>query len=54
MLHDVALPLVDKYPRDAWEMVYGYDQQRAMSARAGKAIIGAVRQAQQSEARPLS
>jgi hypothetical protein len=49
MLHDVALPLVKKYPSDAWEMVYGYDQQRAMSARAGKAVARAVRGAQKPQ-----
>lgn len=48
MLHDVALPLVDRYPRDAWEMVLGYDQQRAMSARAGRAVVCAVREAEPS------
>jgi hypothetical protein len=45
MLNDVALPLVDKYPDDAWEMVLGYDQQRLLSARAGAAVACAVRQA---------
>jgi hypothetical protein len=37
MLHDVALPLAQRYPRDAWELLLGYDQQRRMSARAGAA-----------------
>ncbi|WP_234709985.1 iron-containing redox enzyme family protein, partial [Kamptonema formosum] len=26
MLDDVALPLAEKYPQDAWELVLGYDQ----------------------------
>lgn len=45
MLDDVALPLVDQYANDAWELVFGYDQQRRMSARAGTAIAQAVRAA---------
>ena len=35
MLNDVALPLIERYPTDAWEIVLGYDQQRYISARAG-------------------
>jgi hypothetical protein len=53
MLQDVALPLIEKYPQHAWEMVYGYDQQRAMSARAGKTVVHAVRKAQRSEPEAL-
>lgn len=41
MLDDVALPLAARYPDDAWELVLGYDQQRAMSARAGDATARA-------------
>lgn len=37
MLEQVAMPLAAHYPRDAWELLFGYDQQRAMSARAGVA-----------------
>jgi Iron-containing redox enzyme len=54
MLYDVALPLVALYPRHAWEMVVGYDQQRGMSARAGKAVMRAVRAAQQPQAASLA
>ncbi len=50
MLHDVTLPLVGLYPHQAWEMVVGYDQQRGMSARAGKAVVNAVRAAQHPQA----
>ncbi|MBE9169043.1 iron-containing redox enzyme family protein [Pleurocapsales cyanobacterium LEGE 06147] len=46
MLDDVALPLVDKYPNDAWELVFGYDQQRLLSNRAGAAVTQAVREAE--------
>ena len=48
MLEDVALPLVDQYPEDAWELVLGYDQEKWMGDRAGAAIIRAVKQAEQS------
>jgi hypothetical protein len=45
MLNDVALPLARMYPRNASELVLGYDQQKFMSDRAGKAIADAVKQA---------
>jgi hypothetical protein len=48
MLEDVALPLVDQYPEDAWELVLGYDQEKWMGDRAGAALIRAVKQAEQS------
>lgn len=47
MLDDVALPLVEQYPADAWELVFGYDQQRLLSDRAGAAVAQSVRQAEQ-------
>lgn len=37
MLDDVALPLAGRYPDDATELVFAYDQQRLMSARASEA-----------------
>jgi hypothetical protein len=43
MLHHAALPLVDKYPESAWEILLGYDQEKWMSDRAGEAIIHAVK-----------
>lgn len=46
MLHQAALPLVDKYPEYAWELVLGYDQEKLMSDRAGAAIIKEVQQAE--------
>jgi hypothetical protein len=46
MLHDVALPLAARYPREAWEIVLGYDQQKYMSERAGAAIVAAAREAE--------
>ncbi|XHX79425.1 MAG: iron-containing redox enzyme family protein [Stenomitos frigidus ULC029] len=45
MLDEVALPLVDRYPAEAWELVLGYDQQRLMGDRAGEATARAVREA---------
>lgn len=50
MLHDVALPLAAKYPKEAWEIVLGYDQQKLMSDRAGAAIERAVRTAERQAA----
>ncbi|MDH5762754.1 MAG: iron-containing redox enzyme family protein, partial [Nitrospinota bacterium] len=46
MVDEVALPLIDRYPALAWEMVWGYDQQRFISARAGQAIARSVREAE--------
>lgn len=48
MLDDVALPLIEQYPDEAWQMVFGYDQQKWLSDRAGVAIVQAVREADQS------
>ncbi|HEY9650711.1 MAG TPA: iron-containing redox enzyme family protein [Coleofasciculaceae cyanobacterium] len=48
MLEDVALPLTEQYPEDAWELILGYDQEKLMGDRAGAAIIRAVKQAEQS------
>ncbi len=45
MLHDIALPLSKRYPSDAWELVFGYKQQRLMSERAGGAIARSARTA---------
>jgi len=47
MLDDVALPLAEKYPQDAWELVLGYDQERLMGDRAGAAVVRSARQADQ-------
>jgi hypothetical protein len=45
MLNDIALPLARKYPKHAWELLLGYDQQRLFSARAGAAVAAAAREA---------
>ncbi len=46
MLTEVALPLADLYPDDAWELVLGYDQEKFMGDRAGAAIIQSVKAAE--------
>jgi hypothetical protein len=46
MIDDVALPLVEKYPNNAWEIVLGYDQGKFMSERAGNAVVKAIREAE--------
>jgi hypothetical protein len=48
MLSDVALPLVDRYPKDAWEILLGYDQEKQMGDRAGDAVIRAIQQLEKS------
>ena len=49
MLNDVALPLAARYPRHAMEIVVGYDQQKFMSSRAGRATADAVKRVDQRE-----
>ncbi|MFB2976774.1 iron-containing redox enzyme family protein [Microseira sp. BLCC-F43] len=46
MIDDVALPLVDMYPNDAWQIVLGYDQEKFMGDRAGDAVVRSLRQAE--------
>lgn len=46
MMEDVVLPLAEKYSNDAWEIVLGYDQEKLIGERAGKAVVQAVREAQ--------
>ncbi|KAF8068326.1 hypothetical protein HT031_002013 [Scenedesmus sp. PABB004] len=45
-LEDVALPLVDLYPRDAWQLLLGYDQDRFMGGRAGAALVAHIQAAE--------
>ena len=49
MLTGVALPLADKYPNDAWELLLGYDQEKFISDRAGVAVIALVKQSSSKE-----
>lgn len=46
MLDDVALPLVEQYPNEAWELVLGYDQEKLMGDRASAAVVRSIRQAE--------
>ncbi|MBD2296979.1 iron-containing redox enzyme family protein [Anabaena sphaerica FACHB-251] len=46
MLDDVALPLAEQYPDDAWELVLGYDQEKLMGDRATKAVVQSIRKAE--------
>ncbi len=48
MLKDVALPLIERYPNDAWELLLGYDQQRLIGDRAGAATTQAAREAERA------
>jgi hypothetical protein len=43
MLKEVALPLSEMYPEDAWQIVLGYDQEKKIGDRAGTAIVNAIR-----------
>ena len=43
MLEDVALPLIEKYSEQAWDMVKGYDQQKFISARSASAMVESIR-----------
>ncbi|MBW4613511.1 MAG: iron-containing redox enzyme family protein [Desmonostoc vinosum HA7617-LM4] len=48
MLDDVALPLAEQYPDDAWELVLGYDQEKLTGDRAAKAVVKSIRKAEQA------
>ncbi|KAL3133370.1 hypothetical protein ABBQ38_007241 [Trebouxia sp. C0009 RCD-2024] len=40
MVEDVAVPLIEQYgAEDGWEVVFGYDQEKMMGARAGAALV---------------
>lgn len=47
MLTDVALPLVDRYPNDAWELILGYDQEKFMGDRASKTVMDLIQKSAQ-------
>lgn len=48
MLTDVALPLADRYPQDAWELVLGYDQEKLIGDRAAAAVMALIQQSQKN------
>ena len=45
MLNDVALPLIDMYKENAWEILLGYDQQKFISTRATSSIVDSIHKA---------
>lgn len=45
MLEDVALPLAEHYPDNAWEILLGYAQEKFIGERAGNAVIQCIKQA---------
>lgn len=53
MMEDVTLPLVDMYPEQAWQIVFGYDQEKLLGDRAGEAVVRAIQQAEQEEPLPI-
>ena len=42
MLNDVVLPLVEKYRKNVWDIVQGYDQQKFISTRSTSAIVKSI------------
>lgn len=51
MLTDVALPLVDMYPEQVWELVLGYDQEQLIGDRASAAVISLIQKFSSGEAK---
>jgi hypothetical protein len=49
MLTDVALPLADKYPDRAWELVLGYDQEKFLGDRAATVVMELIQQSKLSD-----
>jgi len=45
-MDDVALPLAEQYPDQAWEILLGYDQEKLIGDRASAAVVRSVRQAE--------
>lgn len=50
MLEDVALPLAERYPEQAWELVLGYDQDKFMGDRVAVAVVRSIRTVEESHA----
>lgn len=48
MLEDVALPLAERYPEQAWELVLGYDQDKFMGDRIAVAVVRSIRTVEES------
>jgi hypothetical protein len=47
MLEDVALPLAEQYPEQAWEVLLGYAQEKFIGDRAGNAVIQCIKNAKE-------
>jgi hypothetical protein len=43
MLDEVAFPLAERYPQQAWELVLGYDQEKLIGDRAGAAVVRSIK-----------
>jgi hypothetical protein len=43
MLDNVALPLAEMYPNEAWQLLLGYDQEKLMGDRAAHAVVRSIR-----------
>lgn len=39
MVEDVAVPLAERYPKDGWQVLWGYIQEKSMGDRAGAALL---------------
>ena len=48
MLDEVAIPLVDRYPQEAWELVLGYDQEKSIGDRAAVAVVRSIQAVEQN------
>ncbi|MEB3338702.1 MAG: iron-containing redox enzyme family protein [Leptolyngbyaceae bacterium] len=44
MLEEVALPLAERYPAEAWELLLGYDQEKWLGDRASAAVVRSVQE----------
>ena len=51
MLTDIALPLADIYPQQAWELVLGYDQERLVGDRAAASVMSLIQKFSSGEAK---
>ncbi|KAG2440103.1 hypothetical protein HXX76_004217 [Chlamydomonas incerta] len=50
MVEEVAVPLIKRYgAADGWEVLFGYDQEVAMSGRAAEALVADIRAAEAEE-----
>ena len=55
MLDEVALPMAERHPADAWELLWGYDQQAFLADRASASMLAAVAAARRpAHATPLA